>query len=274
MKITKSILTTSIIAIALTSPVETVLASDGPVFGKNIIAIGPYSEASGDNSINVGGIDTAGKNSVALGYLSKTTAENSVALGVGSVSNRTNTVSIGSSGSERQLTNVKAGTADTDGVNVSQMNDGLANTLASTNNYTNLKYQQGVAYTNQIYDQSISYAQTVADTAEQNAHNYTDWRFSQLSNASNQQFRQLDDKINRAEKRLNAAVAGATAIASIPYLSVNNFSYGVAVGNYQNGNALAGGIQKKLSQNMVVRVSVSWDSSSNTALGVGLAGGN
>ncbi|SAG84087.1 hemagluttinin domain-containing protein [Enterobacter hormaechei] len=145
--------------------------------------------------------------------------------------------------------------------------------ISTSNTYTDNKYQQGVNYTNEKYDQSIHYAQNAANQAEKNANNYTDNRFNQLSNSSNQRFKQLDDKINRAEKRLNAGVAGVTAIASIPYVAENSFSYGVGLGNYQNGNAIAVGMQYKTSPNTNVRLNVSWDSSSNTALGVGLAGG-
>lgn len=109
--------------------------------------------------------------------------------------------------------------------------------------------------------------------AEQNANNYTDNRFNKLSNQLNQRFEQLNSKIERAEKRLNAGIAGVTAISSIPYVAENSFSYGIGVGNYQNGNSIAAGIQYKTSFNTNVRLNVSWDSSHNTALGAGLAGG-
>lgn len=105
------------------------------------------------------------------------------------------------------------------------------------------------------------------------ANNYTDNRINELSSTSNQRFKQLGDKINRAEKRLSAGVAGVTAIASIPYVAGTSFSYGMGLGNYQNGNAIAAGVQFKTSPNTNVRLNASWDSSSNTALGVGLAGG-
>ncbi|WP_459496814.1 YadA C-terminal domain-containing protein [Erwinia amylovora] len=145
--------------------------------------------------------------------------------------------------------------------------------ISTSNNYTDNKYQQGISYSNEKYEQSINYSQNAANRAEQNANNYTDSKLNKLSDYSNQRFKQLDDKINRAEKRLNAGVAGVTAIASIPYVAENNFSYGVGLGNYQNGNAVAAGVQYKTSPNTNVRLNVSWDSSSNTALGVGLAGG-
>ncbi|EFH9619144.1 hypothetical protein F9S83_27870, partial [Escherichia coli] len=128
-------------------------------------------------------------------------------------------------------------------------------------------------YTDSRYQQSIQYAQNAADQAEQNANQYTDNRFSQLNQQSNQRFEQLNKKIERAEKRLNAGIAGVTAIASIPYVAENNFSWGVGLGNYQNGNALAAGVQYKTSPNTNVRLNVSWDSSHNTVLGAGFAGG-
>ncbi|WHW34160.1 hypothetical protein P1831_22845 (plasmid) [Salmonella enterica subsp. enterica serovar Paratyphi B] len=60
---------------------------------------------------------------------------------------------------------------------------------------------------------------------------------------------QLNNKIERAEKRLNAGIAGVAAMSSIPYVAENNFSYGIGLGNYQNGNAIAAGIQYKMSVN-------------------------
>ncbi|KXM71413.1 hypothetical protein AUS40_23690 [Escherichia coli] len=142
------------------------------------------------------------------------------------------------------------------------INNAKNEAITESNNYTDSRYQQ-----------SIQYAQNAADQAEQNANQYTDNRFSQLNQQSNQRFEQLNKKIERAEKRLNAGIAGVTAIASIPYVAENNFSWGVGLGNYQNGNALAAGVQYKTSPNTNVRLNVSWDSAHNSALGVGFAGG-
>ncbi|WP_196299376.1 YadA-like family protein, partial [Yersinia thracica] len=145
--------------------------------------------------------------------------------------------------------------------------------ITTSNIYTDNKFQQGENYTNQKYEQSINYSNNAANQAESNANAYTDNKFNQLSDSSNQRFSQLGDKIDQAEKRLNAGVAGITAIASIPYVAENGFSYGVGLGNYSNGNAVAGGVQYKTSPNTNIRLNVSWDSSSNAALGVGFAGG-
>ncbi|NLZ78035.1 MAG: adhesin, partial [Gammaproteobacteria bacterium] len=60
-------------------------------------------------------------NSTALGNSALASANNSVALGQGSVADRANSVSVGTVGGERQITNVAAGVAPTDAVNVSQL---------------------------------------------------------------------------------------------------------------------------------------------------------
>ncbi|HEV7835641.1 MAG TPA: YadA-like family protein [Caballeronia sp.] len=62
-----------------------------------------------------------GANAVAIGGAAVSSANNSVALGSNSVADRANTVSVGASGKERQITNVAAGTASTDAVNVGQL---------------------------------------------------------------------------------------------------------------------------------------------------------
>ncbi|MBX6957633.1 hypothetical protein EX227_21315 [Providencia rettgeri] len=136
------------------------------------------------------------------------------------------------------------------------------NAVTKSNSYTDIRYQQSVAY-----------AQNAADTAELNANYYTDTKFRELRDSSNKQFKQLGEKIERAEKRLNAGIAGVTAISSIPYANDSTFSYGIGLGNYQNGNAIAGGVQFKTSPNTRIRFNVSLDSENNNAIGVGIASG-
>jgi autotransporter adhesin len=62
-----------------------------------------------------------GPNATAIGGNAQATAGNTVALGANSVADRLNSVSVGAAGNERQITNVQAGTADTDAVNVGQL---------------------------------------------------------------------------------------------------------------------------------------------------------
>jgi trimeric autotransporter adhesin len=75
-----------------------------------------------------------GTDAVAIGGNARAQANNSVALGANSVSDRANTVSVGATGAERQITNVAAGTADTDAVNLGQLKAaGLINTDGTAN---------------------------------------------------------------------------------------------------------------------------------------------
>ncbi|WP_235527437.1 YadA-like family protein [Burkholderia sp. Leaf177] len=62
-----------------------------------------------------------GTDSVAIGGAAIASANNAVALGSNSVADRANSVSVGAAGKERQVTNVAAGTASTDAVNVGQL---------------------------------------------------------------------------------------------------------------------------------------------------------
>ncbi|WP_433695604.1 YadA-like family protein [Paraburkholderia phenoliruptrix] len=66
-----------------------------------------------------------GSGSLALGGGAKASAANSVALGEGSVADQPNTVSVGSTGSERRITNVAAGQAPGDAVNMQQFQGGM-----------------------------------------------------------------------------------------------------------------------------------------------------
>ena len=113
-------------------------ASDVTVIGiKNEVTadgnkvIGDNHKVSGKDNVIFGSADklteTTVNNSVALGHNAMVTGEGGVALGFGSVADRANAVSVGSKGAERQITNVAAGTEDTDAVNVSQLKKATAN---------------------------------------------------------------------------------------------------------------------------------------------------
>jgi trimeric autotransporter adhesin len=101
-------------------------ANNGSATGDNSTATGANSTASGSDSTADGaGSIASGDNSTAIGHHAKATGDNSVAIGADSVADRDNTVSMGSKGHERQITNVAAGTEDTDAVNLGQMNSAL-----------------------------------------------------------------------------------------------------------------------------------------------------
>ncbi|MGY0155041.1 YadA C-terminal domain-containing protein [Edwardsiella tarda] len=116
-------------------------------------------------------------------------------------------------------------------------------------------------------DQKEQRARAQADYAETIARANGDKKTLASAN------RYTDEKINHTESRLNAGIAGVTAISSIPYVHGNTFSYGVGIGNYRNGNAAALGMQYKITNNINARLNASWDSAHNAALGFGLAAG-
>ncbi|WP_455776950.1 beta strand repeat-containing protein, partial [Burkholderia stabilis] len=99
----------------------------------NSVALGNYASSGAIGSIAIGStakVVSGAAASVALGQAANVaaTADNAVALGANSSATRASTVSIGAAGSERQLTNMAAGTATTDAVNVSQL-QGVTNAL-------------------------------------------------------------------------------------------------------------------------------------------------
>nr|MCH9691176.1 hypothetical protein [Gammaproteobacteria bacterium] len=85
----------------------------------------------------------SGANASALGANTQATSANSVAIGNGSVANAPNTISFGSSGNERRLVNIAPGMSATDAVNLRQFEDGLDETLAKAEAYTDTVFNNG-----------------------------------------------------------------------------------------------------------------------------------
>ncbi|WP_232316679.1 YadA family autotransporter adhesin [Candidatus Burkholderia verschuerenii] len=126
----------------ITVEANPMFAADGNGATEAAVASGPHATASGANAqalsmnsvANGANAVARGNYAAAIGANSSATADSSVALCASSVSDRANKVSVGSAGNERQITNVAAGTADTDLVNVNQLNEATAN--AQANSYT------------------------------------------------------------------------------------------------------------------------------------------
>ncbi len=100
--------------------------ANGPVAANvpgGALAVGSRAKANGRLTVALGiGAEANSDAAVAIGGSAAANATHSVALGVGSIADRANTVSVGRSDAQRQITNVKAGTAGTDAVNVQQLN--------------------------------------------------------------------------------------------------------------------------------------------------------
>ncbi|PWC19275.1 cell surface protein, partial [Brenneria roseae subsp. roseae] len=99
--------------------------------------------ATGANSVAAGaGASAAGNNATAIGNGAVAQNDNSLALGANSLADRDNSVSVGSAGNERQITNVAAGTSDTDAVNLAQLNSSVSGIANNSNRYTDQRFNQ------------------------------------------------------------------------------------------------------------------------------------
>ncbi|WP_232624316.1 YadA family autotransporter adhesin [Paraburkholderia ginsengisoli] len=118
------------------------------------------SSATGEGGTAVG-VDAvaSGNHATAIGAGAQATHSNSVALGTDSVTDRDNSVSVGSSTQQRQITNVAAGTADTDAVNVGQLNSSVSNAVS-----------QGVQQANSYTDQRFNDANRAINDVAKNAY--------------------------------------------------------------------------------------------------------
>lgn len=268
-------------------------------------AIGTTSYATGEESVAIGVNSRApGETSVATGAGSKATGANSVALGAYSVADKDNDVSIGGkiinkfTGLWDDFTRTLSGVTDgtdrdankyTDDT-VSKANekvlkeantytdDTAKKTLKTANEHTE---RRAVVAENNAVTRSNAYTDDSSSRTLERANTYTNHRAAQAENNAvarsnaytDNRFGELRKSLQHTEKRLNAGIAGVTAISSIPYAAGNKFSYGIGAGNYQNGNAIAAGVQFRVSQSANVRLNVSWDSAGNNATGVGIAGG-
>ena len=120
---------------------STAVGVSNTVSGNGSGAFGDPNTVSGNGSYVVGNDNTVkGDNTFVLGNNVNTEAKNAVVLGNDSTSDRDNTVSVGSSTNQRQVTHVAAGTADTDAVNVAQMNKSSSDTLSSANSYADTRF--------------------------------------------------------------------------------------------------------------------------------------
>jgi len=106
--------------------------------GANAAAGGSGAVASGAGATAIGnGSQATGQNTTALGNNAQATGTNSVAIGTNaSDGGMSDVVSVGSSAATRRVVYVSAGIAPTDAVNVGQLQSGMAQTLASANQYT------------------------------------------------------------------------------------------------------------------------------------------
>ena len=124
-----------------TQAIQNIVGSGGVKYFRANSTAGA-AQASGTDAVAAGPETVAsGASAVAIGKGARATADNSVALGAGSVANRANTVSVGRAGNERTISHVAPGRADTDAVNVSQLNSGMEQAVSRSRSYTDAQVQ-------------------------------------------------------------------------------------------------------------------------------------
>jgi autotransporter adhesin len=214
----------------------------------NVNSTGPDSSATGSDSVAIGpAAKSGGKDSVAMGNGADASADNSVAIGAGSVADRADTVSVGSKGSERQITNVAAGTADTDAVNVGQLDSAISTTTKGTVRYdTNtdgsIDYSSvtlgGGTGDTTIHNVAAGTAPTDAANVGQ-VQQAMDWSKSY----TDQRFNQVDGEIQRMGHRADAGVAAALAAAGLPQAYEPGRSMAaVSAGSFRGESSIAIGV--------------------------------
>ncbi|EPL8095744.1 YadA-like family protein [Morganella morganii] len=132
---------------------------------------------------------------------------------------------------------------------------------------------------NQFTENAVTEAKKEINTTINNAgreavsvsRHYTDSRIEQIQTANNSRFDSLEKRIDRNAQQANAGIASVAAMANIPYTPDTDFSAGIGIGNYRNGNALAAGAQYQVRRDVNLRGSVSWNDSDSAVLGAGLA---
>ncbi|HAT7732833.1 TPA: cell surface protein, partial [Enterobacter cloacae] len=221
--------------------------------GSEAIAIGPKAVASGNDSIASGNgaissgegsiaigknTSASGKNSTVIGSDAISTASNSIALGANSLADRENTVSVGSVGNERQITNVAAGTADTDAVNVAQLKNVTGSIVNVNNNINNIAEGKDgmfkVNNTSNLSKPKVEGSNSLAGGAGSSASGNNSMSVGMKSSASGKDSVALGNASSASAK--NAVALGSNSIAD----RENTVSVGSVGNERQISNVAAG----------------------------------
>ena len=157
---------------------------------------------------------------------------------------------------------------------INQRTDGLVSKEAQER----MKADESIINSTRNYysqrEKTLSSQQDLMMKSEEKARILADEETLKKANQyTDQRLKNIDNWQARSDKRLNSGISGVMAAASIPYIGDDKFSWGIGIGNFRNANAVAAGIQFKISERTAIRLNVSRDSSSDTAAGLGFSGG-
>ena len=281
--------------------------------GSNAVAVG-YNSSADNSAVAIGDTAVAKENAVAMGKDTKATAEGSIALGKGSEASRdggvagwdpkTGTVStksdvawksgegalsIGNGGSSRQITNVAAGSEDSDAVNLAQLKEAMTHyysvkTTADTdaagkNNYLN----DGATGNNALAAGVGATASSDDATAVGTYANATASQATAIGrSASASSYQDTAIGYNAGAHGTYATAVGSSASATsfqstaIGYNAGAHGSYAIAMGNGASAtdtNAIAIGASANAPYENSTAVGASAKATSNQATAIGSSAG-
>jgi autotransporter adhesin len=237
--------------------------------GANSSALGYGSLAYSDGSTALGAsAKVSGTNSLALGYNASVTAANSVGLGANSTTTANlkqaaqqfgtsgivqaiqavGEVSVGSAGNERRVTNVAAGAADTDAVNVSQLK-GVSQQISAIDSSDTMRYFKADGPQDGTGDAAVTqgtYAVAAGANANASGHDSVAFGFNASASALNSAAFGANSAASASNSLAVGADSGAFAVNSVALGAgsvanrANTVSVGAAGKERQITNVAAG----------------------------------
>ena len=142
----------------------------------------------------------------------------------------------GISAGDQKINNVKAGVADTDAVNVSQLKR-LQDQIAASSSVTTVTAGDHIKVTPTVngntHDYKVSLADDVAGQITNNTTNI---------NKNTNDIKNIKGDLSKIDKRVNKSVAGAAALAALHPLDFDpdaKWDFAAGYGHYRSGNAAA-----------------------------------
>ena len=142
----------------------------------------------------------------------------------------------GISAGDQKINNVKAGVADTDAVNVSQLKR-VQDQIAASSSVTTVTAGDHIKVTPTVNGNTHDYKVSLADDiADQITHNTTN------INKNTNDIKNIKGDLSKIDKRVDKSVAGAAALAALHPLDFDpdaKWDFAAGYGHYRSGNAAA-----------------------------------
>ena len=142
----------------------------------------------------------------------------------------------GISAGDQKINNVKAGVADTDAVNVSQLKR-VQDQIVASSSVTTVTAGDHIKVTPTVngntHDYKVSLADDIADQITNNTTNI---------NKNTNDIKNIKGDLSKMDKRVNKSVAGAAALAALHPLDFDpdaKWDFAAGYGHYRSGNAAA-----------------------------------